>query len=146
MSLSYLDEFADIPGTVLYDAHQSRLGYGLNQFCMSLMKATNRERFKADEAAYLAEWPMTPEQRQAVLDRDMNRCLALGGNVFFLVKIAATDGVSVQQMVGRMTGMGEVAYREMMMAGGRPIEGNRYVHEWAQASEQKLAAPAKEQH
>jgi protocatechuate 4,5-dioxygenase, alpha chain len=135
------DEFADIPGTVLYDAHQSRRGYWLNQFCMSLMKAANRERFKVDEAAYLAEWSMTPEQRQAVLDRDMNRCLALGGNVFYLVKIAATDGISVQNMVGRMTGMGEVAYREMMMAGGRPIEGNRYLHEWAQASQ---SAPAKE--
>lgn len=124
-------DFADIPGTVLFDAQQARKGYGLNQFCMSLMKAANRERFKADEAAYLAEWPMSDEQRQAVLDRDMNRCLALGGNVYFLVKIAATDGISVQQMVGRMTGMSEADYRDMMLRGGRPIEGNRYRHEWS---------------
>ena len=127
-------DFADIPGTVLFDAQQSRKGYGLNQFCMSLMKPANRERFKADEAAYLAEWPMSDEQRQAVLDRDMNRCLALGGNVYFLVKIAATDGISVQQMVGRMTGMSEADYRDMMLRGGRPIEGNRYQHEWSQRS------------
>ncbi len=125
-------DFNDIPGTVLFDAQQARKGYGLNQFCMSLMKAANRERFKADEAAYLAEWPMSDEQRQAVLDRDMNRCLALGGNVYFLVKIAATDGISVQQMVGRMTGMSEADYRDMMLRGGRPIEGNRYRHEWSQ--------------
>ena len=125
-------DFSDIPGTVLFDAQQARKGYGLNQFCMSLMKAANRERFKADEAAYLAEWPMSDEQRQAVLDRDMNRCLALGGNVYFLVKIAATDGISVQQMVGRMTGMDEADYRDMMLRGGRPIEGNRYRHEWSQ--------------
>ena len=121
----------DIPGTVLFDAQQARKGYGLNQFCMSLMKAANRERFKADEAAYLAEWPMSDEQRQAVLDRDMNRCLALGGNIYFLVKIAATDGISVQQMVGRMTGMSEADYRDLMLRGGRPIEGNRYRHEWS---------------
>ncbi|MGI9218864.1 MAG: protocatechuate 4,5-dioxygenase subunit alpha [Hydrogenophaga sp.] len=127
-------DFADIPGTVLFDAQQSRKGYWLNQFCMSLMKAANRERFKADEAAYLAEWPMSDEQRQAVLERDMNRCLALGGNVYFLVKIAATDGISVQQMVGRMTGMSEADYRDMMLRGGRPIEGNRYRHEWSQRS------------
>ncbi|WP_310566239.1 protocatechuate 4,5-dioxygenase subunit alpha [Hydrogenophaga sp.] len=127
-------DFADIPGTVLFDAQQSRKGYGLNQFCMSLMKPANRERFKADEAAYLAEWPMSDEQRQAVRDRDMNRCLALGGNVYFLVKIAATDGISVQQMVGRMTGMSEADYRDMMLRGGRPIEGNRYQHEWSQRS------------
>ncbi len=124
-------DFADIPGTVLFDAQQARKGYWLNQFCMSLMKAANRARFKADEAAYLAEWPMSDEQRQAVLDRDMNRCLALGGNIYFLVKIAATDGISVQQMVGRMTGMNEADYRDLMLRGGRPIEGNRYRHEWS---------------
>lgn len=124
-------DFSDIPGTVLFDAQQSRKGYALNQFCMSLMKPANRERFRANEAAYLAEWPMTPAQREAVLARDMNRCLALGGNVYFLVKISATDGVSVQQMVGTMTGMSEADYREMMLKGGRPIEGNRYLHEWS---------------
>jgi protocatechuate 4,5-dioxygenase alpha chain len=124
-------DFADIPGTVLFDAQQSRKGYALNQFCMSLMKPANRERFRANESAYLADWPMTPAQREAVLARDMNRCLALGGNVYFLVKIAATDGVSVQQMVGTMTGMSEADYREMMLKGGRPIEGNRYLHEWS---------------
>lgn len=124
-------DFADIPGTVLFDAQQSRKGYALNQFCMSLMKPANRERFRANEPAYLAEWPMTTAQREAVLARDMNRCLALGGNVYFLVKISATDGVSVQQMVGTMTGMSEADYREMMLKGGRPIEGNRYLHEWS---------------
>ncbi|WP_332748080.1 protocatechuate 4,5-dioxygenase subunit alpha [Hydrogenophaga sp.] len=124
-------DFANIPGTVLFDAQQSRKGYALNQFCMSLMQSANRERFRADEPAYLAEWPLTPEQREAVLARDMNRCLALGGNVYFLVKIAATDGISVQEMVGGMTGMSEADYRAMMLRGGRPIEGNRYLHEWS---------------
>lgn len=94
------------------------------------MKPANRERFKTDERRYLAEWPMSDEQREAVLARDMNRCLELGGNVYFLVKIAATDGTSVQQMVGRMTGMSEADYRDMMLRGGRPIEGNRHRHEW----------------
>ena len=94
----YNEAFRDIPGTVVFDATQSRLGYHLNQFCMSLMKAENRERFKADERAYLDEWPMTEEQKQAVLARDLNRCMALGGNIYFLAKIGATDGKSFQQM------------------------------------------------
>lgn len=123
-------DFSDIPGTIMFDAQQSRKGYWLNQFCMSLMRPANRVRFLADQATYLAEWAMTSDQREAVLARDMNRCLALGGNIYFLVKIAATDGISVQQMVGRMTGMDEAAYRDMMLQGGRPIEGNRYQHEW----------------
>ena len=119
--------YMDIPGTTIFDADQSRKGYHLNQFCMSLMKADNRTRFKADERAYLDEWPMTEEQKQAVLSRDLNRCIAHGGNIYFLAKIGATDGKSFQQMAGSMTGMSEEAYRDMMVAGGRPIEGNRYI-------------------
>ncbi len=121
--------YQDIPCTIIFDADQSRLGYWLNQFCMSLMKAENREKFKADERAYLDQWPMTEEQKQAVLDRDLNRCIALGGNIYFLAKIGATDGKSFQQMAGSMTGMSEEEYREMMLAGGRSVEGNRYIGE-----------------
>ena len=112
--------YAGIPGTTIFDADQSRKGYWLNQFCMSLMKAENRERFKKDERAYLDEWKMTEEQKQAVMARDLNRCISLGGNIYFLAKIGATDGKSFQQMAGSMTGMSEEAYREMMIGGGRP--------------------------
>lgn len=122
--------YKDIPGTTIFDAEQSRLGYWLNQFCMSLMSADNRVRFKADERAYLDEWAMTEEQKQAVMARDLNRCIALGGNIYFLAKIGATDGKSFQQMAGSMTGMSEEAYRAMMISGGRPIDGNRYQSEW----------------
>lgn len=121
--------YKDIPGTIIFDADQSRKGYHLNQFCMSLMKAENRERFKADERAYLDEWPMTEEQKQAVIDRDLNRMMELGGNIYFLAKIGATDGLSFQQMAGSMTGMTEQQYRDMMLKGGRSPEGNRFLHE-----------------
>jgi len=121
--------YLDVPGTTIFDMEQSRRGYHLNQFCMSLMKAGNRARFKANERAYLDEWPMTGEQKQAVMARDLNRCIALGGNIYFLAKIGATDGKSFQQMAGSMTGMSEGQYRDMMIRGGRSIEGNRYVAE-----------------
>lgn len=119
--------YTDVPGTTIFDAEQSRKGYWLNQFCMSLMKAENRERFKKDERAYLDEWQMTEDQKQAVLARDLNRCIALGGNIYFLAKIGATDGKSFQQMAGSMTGMSEEAYREMMIGGGRSAQGNRSI-------------------
>lgn len=121
--------YKDIPGTTIFDAEQSRLGYHLNQFCMSLMKAENRARFKADERAYLDQWPMSEEQKDAVQARDLNWCIRLGGNIYFLAKIGATDGRSFQQMAGSMTGMSEEEYRDMMIAGGRSIEGNRVVGE-----------------
>src|SRR5262249_62325498 len=95
----------------------------------ALMKGENRARFKANERAYLDEWPMTEEQKQAVMARDLNRCIALGGNIYFLAKIGATDGKSFQQMAGSMTGMSEEAYRDMMVRGGRSIEGNRFTGE-----------------
>ena len=121
--------YLDVPGTTIFDAEQSRLGYHLNQFCMSLMKAENRARFKSNERAYLDEWPMTEEQKQAVLARDLNWCIRTGGNIYFLAKIGATDGKSFQQMAGSMTGMSEVQYRDMMIGGGRSIEGNRHIGE-----------------
>lgn len=118
--------YDDIPGTTVFDAEQARKGYHLNMFCMSLMKAANRDRFKADERAYLEEWPMTAEQRQAVLARDYNRMIALGGNIYFLAKIFATDGKSFQHAAALMTGMSQEDYARMMLEGGRsPDWGTR---------------------
>ena len=131
--------YDDVPGTTIFDAEQSRRGYALNQFCMSLMKAVNRERFKADERKYLDEWPMTEEQKLAVLARDLNRCIELGGNIYFLAKIGATDGRSFQYMAASMTGMTQDDYAKMMLDGGRSPEGNRYKSEKKNA-EQKTGA------
>ena len=121
--------YQDVPGTIIFDAEQSRKGYWLNQFCMSLMQAANRGRFKADERAYLDEWAMSKEQKQAVLARDLNWCMRTGGNIYFLAKIGATDGKSFQQMAGSMTGMTEEEYRDMMIGGGRSPDGNRHLGE-----------------
>ena len=121
--------YQDIPGTIIFDAEQSRKGYHLNQFCMSLMKSDNRTRFKADQRAYLNEWPMSEDQKQAVIDLDLNSAMQLGGNIYFLAKIGATHGLSFQQMAGSMTGMTEEEYRAMMLAGGRSAEGNRHIGE-----------------
>jgi protocatechuate 4,5-dioxygenase alpha chain len=117
--------FDDIPGTILFDAQRSRQGYHLNMFCMSMMKAENRAAFKADEAGYLARFPMTPEQREAILTRNWNRMLELGGNIYFTAKLAATDGLSFQHIAALMTGSTQEQYAQMMLKGGRPIEGNR---------------------
>ena len=137
--------YLDVPGTIIFDAEQSRKGYWLNQFCMSLMNPENRARFKANERAYLDEWDMTEEQRQAVLARDLNWCMRTGGNIYFLAKIGSTDGLSFQQMAGSMTGMTEAEYRAMMVAGGRSVEGNRVVGEDgdAQAHKQPQGAAGK---
>ena len=114
--------YKDIPGTTVFDAELARKGYHLNQFCMSLMKADNRARFKADERAYLDEWPMSEEQKQAILARDLNRCIELGGNIYFLAKVGATDGKSFQYMAASMTGMAQEEYAGMMLRGGRSVD------------------------
>ncbi len=121
--------YTDVPGTVIFDMEQARKGYWLNQFCMSLMKAEQRERFKASPRAVLDEWPMSEAQKQAVLAADLNACIAQGGNIYFLAKLGATLGKSFQQMAGSMTGMTEHEYRDMMIAGGRSVQGNRFVGE-----------------
>ena len=123
--------YHDVPGTILFDAEQSRLGYHLNMFCMALMKAENREAFKADQRVFLDRYPMTEAQKQSVLDRDGNGMLALGGNIYFTSKIAATDGLSFQQIAAIMSGVSQPEYAAMMLAGGRSIEGNRSKKEQA---------------
>jgi protocatechuate 4,5-dioxygenase, alpha chain len=117
--------YEDIPGTLVFDANRSRQGFWLNQFCMSMMKDENRRAFRADEAGYLDRFPMTEAQRQAILKRDWNGMLEVGGNIYFTAKLAATDGLSFQHIATIMTGCTQAEYAAMMLAGGRPIQGNR---------------------
>jgi protocatechuate 4,5-dioxygenase alpha chain len=118
-------DYDDIPGTFVFDAEKSRLGYGLNMFCMSLMRDQNRKAFKANEAEYLKKYPLSPEQTQAILRRDYNRMLELGGNIYFTAKLGATDGHSFRHLAAEMTGSSQEDYAKMMLAGGRSVEGNR---------------------
>ena len=123
-------EYADIPGTIVFDAEQSRKGYAINAFCMTLMKDENRKAFKANEARYLEQFKLTPDQRDAILKREWNRMLELGGNIYFTSKLGATDGLSFQQLAAMMTGNTQQGYADMMLKGGRPIKGNRNRAEW----------------
>jgi protocatechuate 4,5-dioxygenase, alpha chain len=119
------NEYEDIPGTFVFNAERSRQGYGINMFCMSLMKDENRKAFKANEAEYLKKFKLTPEQTDAVLKRDYNRMLELGGNIYFTAKLGATDGHSFRHLAAVMTGSTQDDYAKMMLGGGRSVEGNR---------------------
>ena len=122
--------YLDIPGTTVFDTDQAAAGYHLNGFAKSLTKAENRERFKVDEDAYLDEWPMTEAQKQAVRDRDFNAMIALGGNIYYVSKVGATDGQNYVEIVSSMTENDAETHKQMMIDGGRSPEGNRYLHEW----------------
>jgi len=121
--------YTNIPGTIVFDSSKARDGYHLNQFFYSLMKADNRERFLADESAYLDEWKISEDQKRAVLDRDYNRVIDLGGNVYFFAKLFFTDQQSFEIGAASMAGMTQPEYRNMMLSGGRSVEGNRYTEE-----------------
>jgi protocatechuate 4,5-dioxygenase, alpha chain len=136
-------EYDDIPGTFVFDADRSRQGYHLNMFCMSLMKADNRKAFKANEAEYLNRFPLTPEQRDAILTRNYNRMLEVGGNIYFTAKLGATDGHSFQHLAAVMTGSTQQDYAGMMLGGGRSVEGNRSRTGKDTPSKYLSAAPAK---
>lgn len=123
-------DYDDIPGTFVFDADRSREGYHLNMFCISLRLQANRDAFRADPEAYLDRYAMSAEQRQAVRDRAWNRLIELGGNIYYTSKLAAFDGITFQDLAAIMTHMDRDDYRAMMLAGGRPIEGNRYKSEW----------------
>jgi protocatechuate 4,5-dioxygenase alpha chain len=118
-------DYDDIPGTFVFDAERSRQGYGINMFCMSLMKDENRKAFRANEAEYLKKFKLSPEQTEAILKRDYNRMLELGGNIYFTAKLGATDGHSFRHLAAVMTGSSQEDYADMMLKGGRSVEGNR---------------------
>ncbi|BDU10483.1 hypothetical protein AINA4_04040 [Aurantimicrobium sp. INA4] len=127
------EQYKDIPGTTIFTIELARQGFHLNQFCMSLRTEENRKRFLADNRAYLDEWDMTEEQKQAVVDRDFQKMLDLGGNVYFLSKIFASEGLSYVQAVSTMTDMNVEEYQQMMLDGGRNIEGWRSKKERGEA-------------
>src|SRR6266540_3242882 len=118
-------DYDDIPGTFVFDAVTLARALGINMFCMSLMKDENRKAFKANEAEYLKKFNLTPEQTDAILKRDYNRMLELGGNIYFTAKLGATDGHSFQHLAALMTGSSQQDYAAMMLSGGRSVEGNR---------------------
>ncbi len=124
-----MKDYDDIPGTYVFDGTHSRKGYRLNMFCMSLNEPANREAFAANEAAYVDRYSLTQEQKQAVLDRDYLQLLRLGGNIYYTFKLAIYDRKSMQYVGGAMSGMTEAAFKQMMLDGGRPIDGNRRVGE-----------------
>ena len=136
-----IEGFDDVPGTTLFDAQRARQGYHVNQFCMSLMKAENRTEFKADEDKYLRKWPMTDEQREAILKRDWSRMIELGGNIYYLSKLFSSDGKSFQFVAATMTGLTQEQYAAMMMAGGRTIENNRSKSEWVKSGGPAFGRP-----
>lgn len=121
--------YDNIPGTTVFDGDMARIGFHLNQFCMSLMQESNRTAFKQNERAYLDKWAMTETQKNAVLARDFSQLIALGGNIYYLVKISSSDGLSVAAAVSSMTNLSPEDYMEMMRNGGRSPEGNRYVED-----------------
>jgi protocatechuate 4,5-dioxygenase alpha chain len=121
--------YKDIPGTTVFDSDMARLGYHVNQFCMTLMTPENREKFLANERAYLDDWPMSEEQKRAVIDRDYNQLLKLGANVYYFAKLFSTDKISFAQGAALMAGMAEDEYKDMMIGGGRSPDGNRFVGE-----------------
>ena len=123
--MSAKNEYEDIPGTWVFDAQRARKGYHLNQFLYSLMKAENRAEFLADEHKYLLKFPMTEDQRQAVMKRAWNTMLELGGVSYALAKLAFTDEHSYQHMAAEMSGMTQEGYVDMMLGGGRGLEGWR---------------------
>ncbi|MFN3820555.1 protocatechuate 4,5-dioxygenase subunit alpha [Blastomonas sp.] len=126
---AYLAEFEDIPGTRVFTASRARQGYHLNQFAQSLIKAENRDRFKADERAYLDEWAIPEDAKLAVMARDYNALIELGGNIYFLSKLFSTDGIAFAEAVSTMTDMSWPEYRQMMLDGGRSPEGMRSIRE-----------------
>ena len=136
-TMSKSEDYADIPGTYLFDKRACAKGYNLNNFCMSLMKDENRKAFLGDEPSYLDKYKLTEAQRQAVLNRDWLKMIQEGGNIYYVSKLGATSGFSFEAMAASMAGTTRENYRAMMIGGGRSVEGNRSKAEQAELAQKK---------
>lgn len=118
---AHIKSFKDIPGTTVFDSTQCRMGYSLNMCCVSLTKSENRDEFRKNERSYLETFPLSEEQIEAVLARDYNTMIRLGGNIYYLGKLGAVDGHSFQKLASMMTGIPEPELRKIMVSGGRSV-------------------------
>lgn len=94
-----------IPDTPLFDRAGSIRGYRLNKMAMALGQAENRDAFKADEDAYLTRFGLNNEEKAAVKSRDWHEMVRLGGNLFFILKIAAVDPTPITEIGAAQAGM-----------------------------------------
>lgn len=118
-------EYEDIPGTYVFNTRRCKDGYQLNKFCKSLDEEANREAFRANSSEYLDKFPMSAEQRKSVEERNWLEMLHLGGNIYYTFKLAVFDGLTMQHVGGLMSHMTVDEFRQMMLDGGRPLEGNK---------------------
>ncbi|MBN9373565.1 MULTISPECIES: protocatechuate 4,5-dioxygenase subunit alpha [unclassified Hydrogenophaga] len=127
-------DYHDIPGTYVFDGAHQRKGYWLNMFCKSLDVAAHRDQFRANPNDYLARFPLSDAQREAVLMRDWLGLLRLGGNIYYTFKLAIFDGLSMQHVGAAMSGTGMTVddFRRMMVSGGRPAKGMRSLRQNAE--------------
>ena len=107
-----------IPGTYVFNGRRARIGYPLNRMCMSFNSAENRDAFRADEAAYCDRYGLTAEQKAAVRERDVLRLLRLGGNSYYLAKLAGIDGLTVQDLGAQQTGVTVEEFKARLVAAG----------------------------
>lgn len=114
-----------IPGTTLFDGVQAMKGYALNKMCYSFNDAANRAAFKADEDAYCARFGLSTEQRDAVRRRDVLDMIAVGGNVYYLAKLAGIFGLDVQDIGAQQTGMSKDAFKAKLVAAGCPADARK---------------------
>lgn len=104
-----------IPGTPVFDGEAATRGYALNRMCYSFNDAANRAQFLEDEDGYCASFKLTPEQREAVRNRDVLAMIAAGGNIYYLAKLAGIFGLNVQDVGAQQTGMSVDSFKQMLL-------------------------------
>jgi protocatechuate 4,5-dioxygenase alpha chain len=109
----------DIPGTTIFDGDEAQKGFALNRMCFSFNSAENRNTFRKDEEAYMAKYGLTPEQKQAVREKNVLKMIAAGGNVYYLAKLAGIYGLNVQDIGAQQTGMSVEAFKRKLVEAGR---------------------------
>lgn len=100
-----VDRNRPIADTKIFTGEESRRGYRINKFAMSLARAENRDAFAADEEAYMAGWDLSADEKEAIRERDWRRIMdELGGNIYMIIKIGTVTGHGLYQIGAHQRG------------------------------------------
>lgn len=121
-------DYDDIPGTYVFNGEKSNQGYRINKMAFGFNDANNREEFARDMDAYCRKHGLNDEERQAVLDGDFLKLLQLGGNIYYLAKIAIFHGLSVQDAGAQMSAITTEEFKQRLLDNSRGFEQKlRYI-------------------
>jgi protocatechuate 4,5-dioxygenase alpha chain len=109
----------EVEGTTHFDGEMATKGFNFNKMCYSFNNEENRQSFLNDVEAYMDQYQLTDDFKQALRDKDLNQLLKLGGSIYYMAKLAGIFGWNMQVIGGMQTGRTTEEFQAYLESQGR---------------------------